>query len=908
MSSNIVLKDKNGNEITYNNISNIQLLTDDGTFATFVPEGSTSEQLLTHADIPDYIKAETRRVANLVESVRTDDSIVFLAMSDNHHYGEQQDSSRDSGGVQTNTSNTHSAMAAKILAYALKFDFMAHLGDITWGSKSTSSEELHQQGNELLQFLRESHQGIPCFHAIGNHDTGIYYHNEQINSGNTGVFTESGQWLYDNFTALSESADTVCGGAENGGYCYRDFPKKKLRVFLLNTSEALIAKQEDEATLGAQRKWFVEALEDLNNKTDASNWSFLVLSHYPADYGNNINISQILKSYVEGLDVTVTLDDGTQFNSSFTNCNNAKFIAQFHGHVHNFLVDKLSVPVGGLNSKIEDGKTIWYYDTEQYDAIRVCIPNGQYNRENYYTTLNTYPSINFAEQVSYNKTPATKDDTSFVVNVINPDEETIHSFVYGAGIDRKIGYGKTVYHRINLDLSNATVDNPLPNIEDGLSYQTNILPAQHCAISSVTVLMDDIDVTESCYNDGRISISQVTGNIDITVKAKIALACTNQIPISTDDYGVSYGGDYDEDGSADGYKIKTFINGGKDAVASTKCATGFIPAKSGDIIRMRNMGFVPGEANDRIAFYDKDKTFLGIIQANSNWFMSQFSGVLDENNLYTQFTLITYEKNNLIDYEYIRLCCSKLNSDSILTVNEEIQYVDELEDTCNITYQLDGATSSNTTAVVSRGSRYSSTITIKPGYVLNNIVVRLNDVDITADVLSNNIIDIHNVTGNIEIIVTTDVAYTNWLPLSVDASGNLFEEPLGYKYGDRLNSSGNQEAMNGSYVTGFIPVTDGSIVRLRNIKFEKVATTALEPKNQRISFYDVDKKYIGQLNSTSTEQDRIYDGNNLVQFTVKDVTNAGASYNFDTANAKFFRMNAAYIGEDSIITVDTPIE
>ena len=171
-------------------------------------------EIIAHADIPAYVKAEAIRVAQKVESVRKEDSIVFLAMSDNHHYGAQADATQypDANGVQTDVSNLRAAMAAKILAYALDFDFMCQLGDVTFGNAQTTSALLQSQADELLSFLRESHKDIPCFHAIGNHDTGIYYHNAMIDAGNTGVYTESAEWLYNHFTALSASDDTVFGG------------------------------------------------------------------------------------------------------------------------------------------------------------------------------------------------------------------------------------------------------------------------------------------------------------------------------------------------------------------------------------------------------------------------------------------------------------------------------------------------------------------------------------------------------------------------------------------------------------------------------------------------------------------------------------------------------------------------
>ena len=351
-------------------------------------------EIIAHADIPDYVKAEALRVAQKVQSVRMDDSIVFLAMSDNHHYGAQADAVQypDANGIQTDESNLHAAMAAKILAYALNFDFMAQLGDVTFGNAQTTSALLQSQADELLSFLREAHEGVPCFHCIGNHDTGIYYHNAMIDAGSTGVYTESAEWLYNNFTALSASDDTVFGGVANGGYCYRDFPDKKLRVFLLNTSEALIVDQSDRATLGSQREWLADALVSLGSKTDAARWSFIILSHYPADYGGTMPLSELLRAYVEGSSITIALESGTNTTVSFSGKNAPRMIAQFHGHVHNFLTSKLYSYASGSGV--------------QYDAWRICIPNGQFNRENYYTTVGSYTATSFAQATTSSRVTA----------------------------------------------------------------------------------------------------------------------------------------------------------------------------------------------------------------------------------------------------------------------------------------------------------------------------------------------------------------------------------------------------------------------------------------------------------------------------------------------------------------------
>lgn len=367
---------------------------------------------LRPGDLPDYVRTEVLEVAQKVRNVLTDDSIVFLAMSDTHYPGDETGAWNQ---VQNNLNGLHTAMAAKAMGYLLPLDFVAHLGDVGNGEKATTPDMMKSQIQDFVSLFREAEGNIPCFIAIGNHDPGIYYHNNQTDGA---VHTLPGAWMYENFTAYSESANTVFGGTENGGYCYRDFPEKKLRVFLLNSAEQIIANQLDYGTLPAQQLWTANALKDLGSKSDAALWSFIVLCHYPLDYGEARPISNVFKAYVNGESITV---GGSTV--SFSGCNGAKFLAQFHGHIHCFKTARLN----GYDSS---------GTMKEYDAWRVTIPNAQYNRENYYT--DPMNGIYYNDDTTYPKTPGTAEETSFVVNVINASEQRIYSFCYGAGPDREI--------------------------------------------------------------------------------------------------------------------------------------------------------------------------------------------------------------------------------------------------------------------------------------------------------------------------------------------------------------------------------------------------------------------------------------------------------------------------------------
>lgn len=150
--------------------------------------------------------------------------------------------------------------------------------------------------------------------------------------------------------------------------------------------------------------------------------------------------------------------------------------------------------------------------------------------------------------------------------------------------------------------------------------------------------------------------------------------------------------------------------------------------------------------------------------------------------------------------------------------------------------------------------------------------------------------------------VTEVVGYTNQIPISTDTDGSIFNGK-GWQQGYRLSSSGTISSQSDSYVTGFIPAKKNDRVYLKNVHYENVASGSLTTGNQRIAFYDASKTHIGQVNAIATAiHNRVFENDRLVQFDIQNTNDV------DVTNVAYFRLNAAYIGDDSIITVNEPIE
>ena len=529
-----------------------------------------NEDTIAHADIPSYVKAEALAVAEKVKAVMEADSIVFLAISDLHHTGAQVDNWQ----TNINAGNLHACQALKVLSYSLpQIDFACMLGDVTFGNAKTTTELMQQQFDQINGWLGEAWRGTPQLRTVGNHDTGEY-------STLVGA-----QFLKNNIWKYNEGA---VYGSEEYGYCYRDFAEKKLRVICLNTCEGETVSGESAAYCCSpeQLLWFAQTLHAVGSKTDAAQWGIIVLGHYPLDLGGAYLTGNIVKAYVAG---ESTVQNGVTVN--FNGHNSAKFIANVHGHNHCFQFGKLHSVANGQGT--------------EFDAWRMCTPNACFYRNN--SGVVTMNGISFGDPAPHDKTAGTGKDTAFNVNVINPSEQVLYSFCYGAGIDRTIGYAATVYHSITNTLTNVTTSNDAVAAEDGTAYSATITAADGYTMSSVTVAMGGTDITSTAYNanTGVISIAAVTGDVVITAKATKVVSYHNLVPTAVDSSGAS--APY-----TDGLILKS---DGTTSALNHFTVTGFIPFDGGavHVYRIGGDGITWNEYGARLAWYNADFTLKGSV-------------------------------------------------------------------------------------------------------------------------------------------------------------------------------------------------------------------------------------------------------------------------------------------------------
>lgn len=588
-----------------------------------------SKDNIAHADIPRYVKAEALAVAEKVKAVMKDDSIVFFAVSDFHHTGPQVDNWQ----TNINAGNLHACQALKVLSYSLpQIDFACMLGDVTFGNAKTTTALMQQQYDQINGWLGEAWKNIPQLRTVGNHDTGEY----STLVGAT--FLKNNIWKYN---------EGAVYGSEEYGYCYRDFPEKKLRVICLNTCEGETLSGESAAYCcsPAQLLWFAQMLRAVGSKADAAQWGIIVLGHYPLDLGGAYPTGNIVKAYVAGESTT---QNGVTVN--FSGHNAAKFIANVHGHNHCFQFGKLHSVANGQGT--------------QFDAWRMCTPNACFYRNN--SGVVTMNGISFGDPAPYDKTAGTGKDTAFNVNVINPSEQVVYSFCYGAGIDRTIGYAATVYHSITNALTNVTTSNEAVAAEDGTSYTATLTAKSGYTLGEVTVKMGGADITTAAYNAsaGEISISKVTGDVVITAKATKVVSYHNLVPTAIDSSGAS--APY-----TDGQMLSS---SGTISEYNHFTTTGFIPFDGGaiHIYRIGGEGITWNEYGARLAWYKADFSLKGNVLSYNQLDKSMyFPTKVDDPNAAVAFSTDA----NVAPPQgaaYFRVSAKGSGKNLIVTLDEEI--------------------------------------------------------------------------------------------------------------------------------------------------------------------------------------------------------------------------------------------
>jgi hypothetical protein len=203
----------------------------------------------------------------------------------------------------------------------------------------------------------------------------------------------------------------------------------------------------------------------------------------------------------------------------------------------------------------------------------------------YTTTIradNNYAIDNESVTVMMNGINITSTSYNSTTNVI-----TISNVTGDISISAS-AYSSIVYYTINNNLSNCSTNNNTTQILSGESYSATLTADTGFDISSgnITVTMRGENITSDVYLNGTINISEVIGNVVITVSPQISYRANSRISL----------------GSSNPYKI---------ASLSGWCATGSdnygnINVQQGDIITITGFNF----GNCVFATFKEDGKFV----------------------------------------------------------------------------------------------------------------------------------------------------------------------------------------------------------------------------------------------------------------------------------------------------------
>lgn len=140
---------------------------------------------------------------------------------------------------------------------------------------------------------------------------------------------------------------------------------------------------------------------------------------------------------------------------------------------------------------------------------------------------------------------------------------------------------------------------------------------------------------------------------------------------------------------------------------------------------------------------------------------------------------------------------------------------------------LTGCTSSNAATTVTGGDTYYAAITANNGYVLNGatVVVKMGGTDVTALYYADGVINIPDVSGNIEITITAAVyvpSYTNVLPTAVDpGTKSGVWDGKGYRNGAYASSAKPYYGTDAAcWCTGAIALQPSDVIYVKGTTLE----------------------------------------------------------------------------------------
>lgn len=392
-----------------------------------------------------YIIDGANIAANRVRNVVNAKSLTMIGVSDAHYRYN------DAGIINALRDMSN---AVKEIGNQVFVEYYVCYGDSAWVWDGDVDFENNEKAMaEITKLISSGFSDTRQIRLVGNHDP------------NSVKLSSDGKYFtMDNLFSFFGKYNNVLNRPENhmnGGYGYLDDDFRKIRVICLNTSDFSdrtnskpVSNNGNYYMSDDQIAWFADKL-DLSEKSDASSWQIIIMSHMPLDQQTMAQdaYANILYAYETGGSGTLK---GVSYN--FSGKNAAKLALYIHGHTHSYVVD---------NHHYMSGNTF-----PTMKLPRICIPNALPGRDAEETETDSN-GIDWGNGETYPKTADTVESTAFVVNTVDPVSMIVYSHHYGAGIDRILHYNsETVTANKTFTPSIAatsweTLDNGIATVSDG---------------------------------------------------------------------------------------------------------------------------------------------------------------------------------------------------------------------------------------------------------------------------------------------------------------------------------------------------------------------------------------------------------------------------------------------------------
>lgn len=285
--------------------------------------------------------------------------------------------------------------------------------------------------------------------------------------------------------------------------------------------------------------------------------------------------------------------------------------------------------------------------------------------------LNIYDVVQGSESTSTTLGAITEDDVKdLIVSIGNPIEDG------GTEVVDEYAWASTGHAFVPADYEDRIIalENDVAELKESGVDESRVAALE----TTATQYSARITSLETLTSQHSSDIAALKEAVENGVSGGNESYIDNYLPLATDlDRTTIYGGDYDGDGDNDGYKTATRLSGSSGSTTSASdnsmCTSGFIPAKDGDVICIRNARGVT-DISPYVISYDSSNTMIAcqIIPQTSDLFWSTtntWATVDQSDGNLLKFTLSA--ENFGTGISAIRFSADMTSGNVTVTVNED---------------------------------------------------------------------------------------------------------------------------------------------------------------------------------------------------------------------------------------------